>query len=59
MVRYEPIDEHRGKVALAMNIDMQLNFLPMFILDKACQTFGEEFFLNIMKVSKNFKDSLW
>lgn len=59
VVKYEPIDLTSGKASLAINIDMKLNFIPLSILDYACQTFGQEFFINLMKVSKKFQGSLW
>ena len=42
-----------------MNVDTKLNFIPMWIQDKISQDFGEEFFENIIRLSKNFKNSQW
>ena len=59
MIKYEPLDESRGKVTMAMNIDTKMNFLPDWLVDKVSSDFGYEFLINIMKLSKNFKGSQW
>ena len=59
VVKYEPIDKIRGKVTLAMNVDIKLNFIPLFIQDKISQDYGEDFFKNIVEISKKFKGSKW
>lgn len=42
-----------------MNVDVKLDFLPMWIQDKVSQDFGEEFLANIIAVCKKFKGSQW
>lgn len=59
MLWYEPLSRGRGKITLAMNVDIKLNFIPLWIQDKLSQDFGEQFFENIMKLSKKFKNSQW
>lgn len=59
VIKYEPLGVGKGKFTMAMNIDTKMDFLPMWAMDKVCQDFGNEFFENIMKLSKNFKGSQW
>lgn len=59
MIQYEPINKTKGKIVLAMNVDIKLDFLPMWIQDKVSQDFGEEFLANIIAVCKKFKGSQW
>lgn len=42
-----------------MNVDTKMNFIPLWIQDKVSQDFGEQFFENILKLSRKFKGSLW
>ena len=34
VIKYEPIDRIRGKVTLAMNVDIKISFIPLWIQDK-------------------------
>jgi hypothetical protein len=49
----------KGKIRLATNVNMGLNFLPLFVINKSCRIFAFDYFKNIMDVNKNFKGSLW
>lgn len=42
-----------------MNVDTKMDFIPLWLQDKISQDFGEQFFQNIMKLSKTFKNSKW
>ncbi len=42
-----------------MNVDTKMNFIPMWLQDKISQDFGEQFFENIIRLSKKFKGSQW
>ena len=44
---------------MATNVNMQLNFLPMFVINKSCRIFAFDFFKNLIKVNKQFKNSVW
>jgi hypothetical protein len=44
---------------MAINADMKMNFLPIALIDYSSQSFGEDFFNNIFKISKNYKNSIW
>lgn len=44
---------------MVMNADTKIDFIPMWIQDKISQDFGEQFFENIMKISRRFKNSQW
>ena len=59
VIKYEPIDKIRGNVTLAMNVDIRVSFIPMWIQDMISQDYGEKFFSNIVEISKNFKGSKW
>lgn len=59
VVIYEPIDRVRGRVTVGMNVDIKLHFIPMWIQDKFTEDFGEDFFNNLIEISKKFKNSEW
>jgi hypothetical protein len=59
IIEYCPIAHNRGKVRLATNIDMKLNFLPMFVINKSLRIFSFDYFKNLLKVNKNFQGSAW
>ena len=42
-----------------MNVDIKLHFIPVWIQDKVSEDYGEQFFGNIMRISKNFEGSKW
>ena len=58
-MEYVPLSPNRGKITLAMNINMQLTFLPLFVLNRTCKIFAFDFFKNVMKVNNQFKGSEW
>lgn len=43
---------------MAINVDMKLS-VPMFIMKPATTGFGIDFYTNVVKIAKNFKDSEW
>ena len=53
MVQYEPIDRNKGKIKIAMNVDMKIS-APKFILDLVTQNFGKDFLKNVLHVTNNF-----
>ena len=59
IIQYTPLSERKGKMRLATNVNMQLGFLPMFIINKSCRTFAFDYFKNMMNVNKKFKGSEW
>ena len=42
-----------------MNVDTKLQLVPLWLQDKISQDYGENFLLNITKLSKKFKGSIW
>lgn len=42
-----------------MNVDVKLNFLPLWVQDKISEDFGQDFLKNILEASKKFKGSEW
>lgn len=59
LLKYTPIERGKGLISLAMNVDTKLDFLPMWIQDKISEDFGNDFFKNILKLSKKYKGSEW
>jgi hypothetical protein len=59
IVEYIPIDKDRAKIRLASKVDMKMNFLPQFIINKSARTFAFDYFKNIVKKSTKFKGSAW
>lgn len=53
VVQYEPIDRNKGKIKIAMNVDMKIS-APKFILDPVTQNFGKDFLKNVLHVTNNF-----
>lgn len=49
----------KGKVRLAVKVDMKLNYLPLFIINLSARKFAFDYFKNIPKISKKFKGSEW
>jgi hypothetical protein len=47
VVQYKPINRHKGKIKIAMNVDMKIS-APKFILDPVTQNFGKDFLKNVL-----------
>lgn len=58
-IKYEPLAVGRGKATIAMNIDMKLNFVPLWILELVCKKFCNDFLQQVMDVSNRFPGSKW
>ncbi len=58
LVQYKPIDRSRGKIKIAMNVDMKIS-VPKFIMDPVTQNFGKDFLKNVLEVTQNFEGSEW
>lgn len=59
IVEYKPIGKNRAKIRLCSKIDMKMNYLPMFILNKSARIFAFDYFKNILDRVKNYKGSAW
>lgn len=59
IVEYLPLTKQRAKIRLSSKIDMKMNYLPLFILNKSARIFAFDYFKNILKISKNYKGSPW
>jgi hypothetical protein len=59
IVEYIPLSNGRAKIRLASKIDMKMNFLPLFILNKSARIFAFDYFKNILEKVKNYKGSAW
>ena len=59
IVKYEPVDKVRGNFLIAMNLDMKLDIVPIWLMEKIVIQFGNEYFLNVIEISKKFKGSKW
>ena len=59
MVEYVPIKRGKGKIRMAVNIDMKLNFIPLWIIEMVSKKFCTDFFDVIMKVSSRYPGSKW
>jgi hypothetical protein len=56
-VEYKPVSNKRAKIRLASKIDMKMNYLPLFILNKSARIFAFDYFKNILEKVKNYKGS--
>lgn len=52
-MQYKPIDRTKGKIKIAMNVDMKIS-APKFILDPVTQNFGKDFLKNVLEVTQKF-----
>ncbi len=59
VVRYKPLKKNLGIIDIAMNVDVKMDFIPTWLIEKVSKDFGENFFNNIVKISKKFKGSKW
>lgn len=59
IVEYLPLTKQRARIRLSSKIDMKMNYLPLFILNKSARIFAFDYFKNILKISKNYKGSPW
>jgi hypothetical protein len=59
VIEYTPIALHRGKVKVAMNVDMKLALIPISIIELVCKRFCSDFLQKVMEISTNFKGSEW
>ena len=59
IIEYVPISVNRGKLSLAINNDMKLNFVPLFIMEFLVKKFCTDFFGSVMKASATFAGSEW
>ena len=57
MLEYKPISKTRGNIKMASCVDMNLEFIPKFILNKTARIFAFDYFKNMLKISKKFKGS--
>lgn len=59
VIKYVPLSENSGKMIMGMNMDLKLNMLPLSILEVVSVNFSQDFYENIVKISKKFKGSVW
>jgi hypothetical protein len=59
IVEYLPLTKQRAKIRLSSKIDMKMNFLPLFILNKSARIFAFDYFKNILKIGKTYQGSPW
>jgi len=59
VIEYTPVSTTEGWIKLALNIDMKLRGVPMFLLDFGCRNFGFDFISNILKIARKFEGSEW
>ena len=53
VLEYKPTSPNSGTIKLAINADLKLS-LPMFILGAASESFGLDFYRNVLKIAKKF-----
>jgi len=52
VLKYKPVRKGVGQIKFALNIDVDVNFLPVFVEEIVIKRFTTEFFGNILKQSK-------
>ena len=53
------MNRYRAKIRMASKIDLKLNYLPMFIINKSARVFAFDYFKNMLEKIRNFKGSAW
>ena len=59
IVQYLPIAKHRGKITIAVNIDLKVSLVPLFVLEMVSKKFCSDFLDEVMTVSNRFSGSKW
>lgn len=59
VMEYTPTSNKTGWIKVALNIDMKLKGVPMFLLDFGCRQFGFDFVSNILNIANTFQGSEW
>ena len=59
MVKYFPLERGKGRIQMAVNIDMKLNLIPLWIIELVSKKFCRDFFDVIVKMSGKFSGSVW
>ena len=54
IVEFKPVAKGRARIRLASKIDMKMNYLPLFILNKSARIFAFDYFRNILDRVKNY-----
>lgn len=58
-IEYKPLSVGRGLIRMCVNVDMNIKFIPTFILESSSKTFCHDLFSNLVKISKKFEGSEW
>lgn len=59
MIKYVPTERGKGKASIAINIDMKLNLIPLWIIEIVSKKFCMDFLEVIIEVSGKFGGSKW
>lgn len=59
VTQYEPIGVNKGKVTVAINNDLKLNFVPMRILEMITKMVCNDFIKTMVNASKKYEGSKW
>ena len=59
VVKYVPVSETSGKMIMGVNIDLKLNMLPLSIMEMVNISFSQDFYENLVKISRKFEGSVW
>lgn len=59
ILQYVPEGIDKGKVSIAVNIDMKINIVPLFIMEVVVKKFCFDFFGLVMDAVSRFKGSKW
>ena len=58
IIQYKPESPTGGTIKLAINTDLKLK-IPMFLLGAASEGFGQDFYNDVRRLSKDFVGSQW
>ena len=57
LLEYKPVSETRGLIKMASCVDLKMNFLPKFVLNKTARMFAFDYFKNMIDINLKFAGS--
>ena len=54
ILEYKPITKNRGKIRMVSSIDLKMEYLPMFIINKTARVFSFDYMKNYQTINKKF-----
>jgi hypothetical protein len=59
ILEYIPLTKTRGKINMVSSIDLKMDYLPVFIINKTARIFSFDYMKNYVRINKKFAGSKW